>query len=148
MSKYTVEEEQDRTIPEDTIVRARLEDVSEKTIEWTKNGEKKSADILEWWFEVIDKHTQDGLFEGRKVKGSCDAKLTTHPRNKFRNWAEALLGRELPTGVAVDPEADLQGLVADITVSHREYMKNGEKRIIEEIDEVIAIDGMDDDVPF
>lgn len=150
MGKYTVTEEKDRTIPEDTIVRARLVEIGEKTINWTdkQTGEAKSADMLEWWFEVIDDRVKDGLFKGRKIKGECDARLTTHPRNTFRHWVEALLGRDLPQGVEIDPEEDLVGLVADITVKHREYVKNGEKRIAEDIDEVIGVQTSEDDVPF
>lgn len=150
MGSYTVEDEPDRTIPEDLILRARLESVGEKVIEWNdkKTGEPKSATLLEWWWKVTDDRVDDGLYEGRKVKGECNAKLTNHPGNRFRLWSEALMGRELPVGKGVDPEEDLTGLSADITVKHRQYQKNGETRVIEEIDEVMPITSMDDDVPF
>lgn len=147
---YTVEDEPDRTIPEDTILRARLVDVKEKTINWKdkRTNEAKSADLLEWWFEVTDDRVEDGLYKERKIKGECNAKLTNHPGNRFRLWAEAILGRELPVGKGVDPVDDLVGLSCDITVKHREYEKNGERRIAEELDEVMPISGTDDDVPF
>ena len=149
MGTYKVEDEPDRTIPEDTILRAVLAEVKEKEIEWVdkRTGEQKSATLLEWWFEVTST-AEDGLYRGRKVKGECDAKLTNHPGNRFRNWSEALLGRELSLGTGVDPEDDLVGLQCDITVKHRTYTKNGEERTIEEIDEVISVTSWDDDVPF
>lgn len=152
MGKYQVEDEPDRTIPEDTIVRARLEEVKEETIPFTyKRGEKKGQKgeftKLTWWWLVTDKEAGEGLYEGRKIKGECDAKLTNHPGNKFRNWSEAILGRELEVGQGVDPEEDLQGLVADISIKHRKYESGGEERIAEEVDEVISAGG-GDDVPF
>lgn len=149
MGKYTVEDAPDLTIPEDTIVRARLQEVKEKTIEWKdkKTGEPKEATLLEWWWEVIDERVGEGMYQGRKIKGECDARLTNHERNKFRNWSEAILGRELGVGMGVDPEEDLVGLVAEISISHRKYMKNKEERIAEEVDEVMSITASDE-VPF
>lgn len=151
MGKYQVEEEIDRTIPEDTIVRAKLLEVKEETIPFTykrgeKAGQRGEFTKLTWWWEVTDKNAGEGIYEGRKVKGECDAKLTTHPGNKFRNWSEALLGRELGVGVGIDPEEDLPGLIADITIKHRPYEKNGEQRIAEEVDEVMSAGS--DDTPF
>lgn len=148
MGKYTVDDEPDRTIPEDTIVRARLDEVKEEHIEFTykrgeKKGQKGSFDKLVWWWEVTDKEAGEGLYEGRRIKGECDAKLTNHPGNRFRNWSEAILGRELPVGTGVDPEEDLVGLVADITVKHRNL---DDGRTFEEVDEVMSAGG--DDVPF
>lgn len=150
MGKYTVEDEPDRTIPEDTILRAALVEVNEKTIEWKdkRTGEDKSADLLEWWWEITDDRVEDGLYKGRRIKGECNAKITNHPGNRFRNWSEALLGRELGVGQGVDPQDDLVGLSADITVKHREFQRqNGEKGIAEELDEVLSITNSDD-VPF
>lgn len=143
MAQRTVEDQPDLTIPEDKIVRAKLTELKDKTIEWQdkQTKEQKSAVLTEWWWQVTS-----GEYEGRKVKGECDAKVTNHPRNRFRQWAEALLNRQLDADMAFDDE-DLIGLSADITVKHREYEKNGEKRVIEEIDEVMPISGSQD-VPF
>jgi hypothetical protein len=143
MAQRTVEDQPDLTIPEDTIVRAQLKELKDKTIEWTdkQTREKKSAVLTEWWWEVTT-----GQYEGRKVKGECDAGVTNHPRNRFRLWAEALLDRELDAEMAFDDE-DLIGLSADLTVKHRHYEKNGEQRVIEEVDEVIPISGSSD-IPF
>lgn len=147
MGKYTLEDEPDRTLPEDALFRATLVDVKEKTIEWTdrQTKEKKTADLLEWWFEIKDQR-DDGLYDGRKVKAECSARLTNHPNNRFRVIAEQLLGRSLDLGVGIDPAEDLVGLQCDLSVRHREYEKNGETRIAEEVDEIIGLNS--DDVPF
>lgn len=145
---YKVEDEPDRTLPEDTILRGVLQEVGEKEIGWTdkETGEKKTATLLQWWFKITDKR-DDGLYEGRKVRAECDSRLTNHPGNRFRNIAEALIGRPLSVGTEIDPQDDLVGLPVDLTVSHRHYeAKDGSDRIAEEVDEVIAVSG--DDAPF
>ncbi len=140
---YTVEEQPDLTIPEDTICRAKIEEISEKTIEWVdkRTKEDKSADLLLWWFLVTS-----GDYTGRRIKGECRAQITNHPDNQFHNWAEAALGRELPVGTGIDPE-DLLGLPVDITVRHRPD-KNDSKKFWEEVDEVMPVSGFDSEVPF
>lgn len=144
---FTVEDAPDLTIPEDTILRARLNDISDKTLNWKdrKTGEDKSSVILEWAWEVVG----EGEYKGRTVKGTCDAKISNHPNNKFRVWAESLLGRELPMGMGVDTD-DLIGLVADISVGHRPDRKDPAKKW-EFVDEVIPVSGgftVDSEPPF
>lgn len=154
MVKATVEDQPDRTVPEDTLLKAELTEVKDKTIEWVdkQTKENKSAVLLEWWFKITDKNAADGLYEGRRIKGETDSKITNHPNNRFRNWAEALMGRELPVGAGIDTDEDLVGLPCIISVRHRDYVdkKTGEKRVAEEIDEVMPLSGGvgDDDVPF
>lgn len=148
MVKATVTEEQDRTIPEDTLVKAMLAEVDTKMIEWKdrKTGQDKSAELLVWWFEVTDTRF-DELYKGRKVKAECRNELTNHPDNEFRLISEALLGRELPTGAGIDTDEDLVGLTCMIEVKHREYEKDGKKKIAEEIAQVFPA-SVGDDVPF
>lgn len=142
MAKRTVEDEPDRTIPEDTIVRGKLVQLEDKPIKWKdkQTGEDREATITEWWWEI--QSPED--YENRKVKGSCNAKVTNHPSNRWRLWAEALLGRELDANMTLDDD-DLIGLVADLTVSHRPS-KDGE-RVFEEVDEVIPVSA-DNNIPF
>lgn len=150
MPQYVVEEVPDLTIPEDTIIRAKLLEIKDKTIEWRdkQTGEPRSAVLLEWWWEPTGDEWV--LPDGRKrrVKGECDARLSNHPGNKFRTWAEALLNRELTVEMKLDTE-DLVGLQADITVKHRTFKgKTGEDRTIEEVFEVFPLAGSSDDLPF
>lgn len=140
MATYLVEEE--KLIPEGEIVRARLEALTEKTIQWTDRDtrQQKQAKILEWNWKVTK-----GQFAGELVKGSCDAKLTNSEGNRFRQWAEALLQRELTVDNALDTD-DLVGLSADIQIGHKPSKKTG--RVFPEVVEVIPISGSSDDVPF
>lgn len=142
MGKRTVEDEPDRTIPEDTIVRGKLVQLEDKNISWKdkQTGEDREATITEWWWQI--QSPED--YENRKVKGSCTAKVTNHPSNRWRLWAEALLGRELDANMTLDDD-DLVGLVADLTVFHR-ASKDGE-RVFEEVDEVIPVSA-EADIPF
>lgn len=101
-------------------------------------GEAKSFTKLEWWWEVVATTFGD-QYIGRKVKGECDAKLTTHPGNKFRNWSETILGRVIPNGFVLDTE-DLVGLQAEISIGHREDRKDSSK-VWEFVDEVLPLSG-------
>lgn len=144
MAKRTVEDQPDLTIPEDTIVRAKLLEIKDKTIEWVdkQTKEKRSATLAQFWWQVTE-----GEYRDRKVRLECDARITNHPNNRFRQVAESLLGRELPAGIEIDDE-DLVGLSADISIAHETYEKNGEQRVAEKVDEVMPISGMSDEVPF
>ena len=133
-----VEDQPDLTIPEDTIVRARLDEIKLHEFDWVdrkKNPpENKHSQILQFWFEVTD-----GEYKGRRIKGETDFRVSNHPRNKFRLWAEALLQRELPVGMKIDTD-DLTGLSADVSVRHRPDKRDPSKKF-EEVDEVIPING-------
>lgn len=144
--QFVAEDEPDLTLPEDTIIRAQLTELKPRTIEWTskQDGSKKSATFLEWWWQVQSPEQ----YATRKVKGECEAKLTNHPGNKFRNWSETLLGREIPVGMGIDTD-DLVGLTADITVRHEKDKKDASK-VWERVDEVIGVTNfsVSDQPPF
>lgn len=129
----TVEEDEDRTIPEDTILRAKLIEIEPRTINWSdkRSGEKKSAELLEFWWEVEESENVDPKFHGRRVKGSTNAKAT--PNSPLIKWSEALLGRSIGVGMRLDTD-DLIGLSADIVISHRNG-KDG--RVFEQVGEVL-----------
>ena len=117
---FTSQDEPDLTIPEDSIVRARLIEIKPREINWNDKvtGEAKSTTLLEWWWQVTE-----GEYETRRVKGECPAKLSTHPSNKLSNWSGVLLEREIPAGFELDLD-DLIGLTADIHVGHRPDKKD------------------------
>ncbi len=148
---FEVEDAPDLTLPEDKIFRAQLVDLKEHTFTWTDYKDKdrpgqpvqKEGRTLQWWWEI---KTSDE-YGGRKVKGECEPKISNHPRNKFRPWAEALLNRELPPGTRIDVD-DLVGLSADITIRHRPDKKDPARKW-EEVDEVMPISGgFSDEPPF
>jgi hypothetical protein len=137
-----VEDQPDLTIPEDTIVPARLDEIKIHEFTWTDYKDKdnpgkpmqKTSQVFNWWFEVTG-----GEYKGRRVKGQTDLRLSNHPRNKFRMWAEALLGRDLPVGMKIDTD-DLVGLACELSIKHKADKKDASKKY-EEIDEVMPLDG-------
>lgn len=133
---FTAEDEPDLTVPEDTIIRCQLVEIKPKMINWNdkQTGEAKSRQMLEFWWQV----KAPERFSARKLKGECDAKLTNHPDNRFRQWAEALLDRQIPVGMGIDTD-DIVGLTADVTVRH-EKSKDGQ-RIFERVDMVMPASG-------
>jgi hypothetical protein len=122
--QFTAEDEPDLTIPEDSIVRARLVELKLRTFDWIdkKDNTKKEGQTLEWWWQVTATDLGEE-YVGRKVKGECPPKLTNRPGNRFREWAEALLGRDIPVGMSINTE-DLVGLEADIVIGHRPDRKD------------------------
>ncbi len=126
--QFTTEDEPDLTLPEDGIFRARLEEIKQRTIKWTdkKTGDDKESPILEWWWEITSS-SLGAEYVGRKVKGECNQKITNRDGNRFREWAEALLNREIPVGTVIDTD-DLIGLEADIVIGHRPDRKDPSKK--------------------
>lgn len=136
---FVVQEAKFIPLPEDTFFRARLEKIDYREFDWTdkKTGEQKSGSNLDWTFEI----TAEGDYKGRKVRGRTRAELTADDGNRFRTWAETLLGRELPIGMGID-EDDLVGLSCELTVRHEADRKDPEKKW-ERVDEIIPVSGTD-----
>lgn len=125
--KFVTQDEPDLTLPEDSIHRARLEDLNHRTFEWTdyKTGEKKQGETLEWYWAITSSSTPEYI--GHKVRGECKPILSNRDGNRFRMWAEALLNREIPVGMAVETD-DLVGLEAEIVIGHRVDKKDPSKK--------------------
>jgi len=145
--QFTTEDQPDLTLPEDTFFKAQLIEIKPKEIEWNdrKSGEHKQKTLLEWWWEV----KSDDQYNGRKIKGECEARLTNHPNNRFHNWSEALLQREIPAGMGIDTD-DLVGLMAEITVRWEPDKKDPSKKYerLDEVTPVTAGFAMSDEPPF
>lgn len=141
---FVVQDAPDLTIPEETFVRARLENIELREFSWNdkKTGERKEGSNLEWTFEV----TAEGTYKGRKVRGRTGTEINNRDGNRFRNWAETLLGRELPVGMGIDAD-DLIGLSCEITVKHEPDRKNPEIKW-ERVDEMLPVSGYGDESPF
>lgn len=135
--QFTVEDAPDLTIPEDYPVRATVKDIKLRENDWTdpKTRETKTISNLEWFFEV----TSDGPYTGRVVRGRTKPVLNNRDGNRFRQWAETLLGRELGVGAGIDAD-DLLGLACEITVSHEPDRKNPEIKW-DRVDEVLPVTG-------
>jgi hypothetical protein len=122
--RFTNEESVDLTLPEDSIHTATLQEVKANQINWLDKttGEPKTATLLDWWFEITSSPHGDE-YVGRRVKGSTDAAMSTHPRNKFRGWYEVMLGKSIPAGMTIDTD-DIVGLPVDIVIGHRQNKKD------------------------
>lgn len=138
MSEGTWECEEQELIPADVIMPARLDDLVSDSYSW----EGKEIHKLRWVFEITE-----GAHKGRKVNVDTGAKLSTHPNNKFRTIAEALLQREVPVGFKLCRE-DLTNLACKITVAHVPDKKD--KAILwERVDVVMPIGAyFDTNPPF
>lgn len=143
---FECEDQPDLTLPEETIFRGKVQEIKERTFEFTnKQGEKETGAKLVFWF-VVEKAPDEALV-GRKVKLETDKRLTNHPNNKLRIVASALLGREIGVGSRLSTD-DLEGLPCEFTVKHVPDRKDPAKKW-EEVDEVIPVNfSMDDEPPF
>jgi hypothetical protein len=149
---FTNEEWVDKTIPEDTLVRARLDSIKLNVRKWTPKpgqrgydannpGAEQEIRTLEWWWEVLGPEP----YTGRRLKGECKPEMNENPRNRLRRWAAALLQREIPVGGRLSIQ-DLTGLQAQISVVHKPD-KNDPTMKWEEVDEVIPASSFADDEP-
>lgn len=143
--QFETVDEPDLTFPDGTIARARLEEIKLRTFTWTDRNtkEEKESQTLEWWWTVTQ-YSDDPKYVGRKIKGECNPKLSNRGDNRFRIWAEALLGRDIPVGMSIDTD-DLVGLEGKIEISLRDDRKDKNKKW-EYVSEVIPL--MDDDKSF
>lgn len=127
--QFETEDEPDLTLPEDSIHRARLEEIKLRTFSWTDHKAKppvlKESTSLEWWWTITGTRLGEEYL-GRKVKGECNPKLSNRGDNRFRVWAEALLNRDIPVGMKIDTD-DLVGLEAEIVIGHRPDKKDPNK---------------------
>lgn len=145
--QFVTEDEPDLTLPEDSIHRARLEEIKLHEFPWTdkKTGEEKTGQTLQWWW-VITSTRLGPEFIGRKVKGECNPKLSNRGDNRFHNWAEAILDRQIPVGMAIDTD-DLVGLEAEIVIGHRTDRKDP-KKTWEFVSDVAPVEGGQIEPPF
>lgn len=119
MPKSQLEEEKQWKLPADEPLQATLVKVDERVIPFKnkRTGADDSFTKWEWEFEITE-----GEYAGLHAWGSSEDRLTTHPDNKVRQWAEALRGREFELGEGLDTD-DLLGLLCVITVDNTEHEK-------------------------
>lgn len=124
-------------VPENTILRARLNELEVKVVQFTdrQTGQPDSFKKLNWVFEI----TEGGEFLGLQVRGETKAFLSDHPDNQFRKFAEALLQRELGMGAQISPD-DLVGLPCLITVKYEADRKDSSRKF-RRVDTVMAVEG-------
>lgn len=125
-------------VPENEFIRAELMELETKTINYTdkKTGKPDSFDKLMWKFEFLDPP-----YAGLPVRGETRAELSDHPNNQFRQWAEALIGREITPGMVLS-ESDLIGLRALVMIRYEDDYKDPEKKW-RRVADVLPIEGGD-----
>lgn len=119
MPRDTMTNEEKWKLPTDTLFPAALKSVEERVIPFFNTRSNKDDSFTKWtWeFEVID-----GEYMGLHAWGDTDPRLTNHPDNKVRQWAETLRGKEFELGEGLDTD-DLLGLICAITVDNVEHTK-------------------------
>lgn len=126
---FTVEHHEDLTIPEDEFFDAKLDEITYRTINWKdKNtGQDREAEKASFWFKI----TTPGKYEGRKVRGECDAELSNR-RPQMLEWCSVISNRELTVDSELDMD-ELPGRRVSLTVKHVRGFKDP-SRIFEEVD--------------
>lgn len=127
MPQSTMRDQDAYPLPEDVAFPGRLVSVTEQRTEFqykahhkaVKEGKKKVGEEgvvskWRWQFEVTD-----GDYTGLNAWGDTEDRLTNHPDNKVRQWAETLRGTEFEIGEGLDTD-DLVGLPCLFTVRHEE----------------------------
>lgn len=130
--EFTAEPEKESgfvMIPEDSIHKAMLKGIDQKGPFNRKDGTQFYK--LVWWFEITS-----GDFEGRKLRGETGTDFSVG--SKFHSWAETLLGRQIPIGLAIDLD-DLEGLSIEVSVKHVPDYKDPAKKWAE-VDQLIPVD--------
>jgi len=121
MAKLRVEEQQEFSLlPVDTILLLKVDELTEKPM--TTNGRDWTK--LEIKFKILQViATGDGSpvqnYEDQiagPIWGGVSLRLTEHPENKLRMWAEAILGIEMGVGFELDTEVfmgrEVKGIVS------------------------------------
>lgn len=97
---------------EATVIGVRLKEAN-----FTDEATGQKVKRVEFKFMISD---PDGIFDAQNIWGETPNKFNSHPDCKLRQWAEAILGRELPVGYRLDTDS-LVGQDCKIGVSYREY---------------------------
>lgn len=119
MPSATMEHEDPWKLPDDDFLPATLSAVTEKSFTISK-GDRKGEEFTKWEWEFS---ITEGQYAGLRAWGDTEGKMTSHPANKVRPWAEALRG-DVPFAIGEGINTDdLIGLPCFIQVSHVMYTK-------------------------
>lgn len=103
-------------MPDDDIQRVKIltVKVAEKPY---KDDDGNNVKKVEFKTVVVG-----GDFNGNYVWGETPTRFNTHPDCKLRNWAQSILGQELPAGYRLDTDV-LEGAEARAIIGYKEYVK-------------------------
>ncbi len=119
MPTTRLREETEYRFPDDITYQCRLVDVTTKEITYfkkdahgVKTNEQDSFTKWQWTFDITS-----GPYLGGSLYGDTESEMTTRGDNTLRQWAEALLGREIEVGEDFDTD-DIIGLPCVVTIRH------------------------------
>lgn len=148
--EFTLRPEVDLRLPTDKIFRAKLMEVKRVEQEWTDYKDKdapgqaikKTFSKMVWWWEIQDENYRvPDTGQLRRVRGECKPEFGKSDSNDFYRWVKALLGGDdIPLDTTISIPDDIVGLSADILIRH-DKDKNNPKKIYEQVDEVMPIEG-------
>jgi len=101
---------------DDSLYEAEVVSCSVQTKPF-KDDEGKDVKKVVFKFRIDDPNSQH---DGALVWGETSTVFNTHPNNRLRQWAQAILEVELPVGYALDTDV-LNGNRCRIVVGLREY---------------------------
>lgn len=129
MAVLTVVEQEFGVLPDDTIIGVTVDTVTVKDVE--RRDGSGSFQKLDFKFKIDSVpsalESEFGFMVGNPIWGNTGANLTSHPDNKLRQWAEALLNiGELPTGFELDTD-NLEGLSARAIIGSYDKKAGGKQ---------------------
>lgn len=148
MPTTTMEHEDPWKFDEGELYPANLTKVTETTRTITR-GDRKGEDFTKWEWEFT---ISEGQHAGLRAWGETDSKMSSHPANKCRPWAEALRG-DVPFAVGEGLNTDdLIGLPCYLQVRHVEYTKSdgspGFKEPVVSVLSEVSINELANEPPF
>ena len=119
MPGATMQHENEFKLPKDTPLPARLFSVEEKSYDYQRDGQTRTFTKWVWEFSITD-----GDYAGLHAYGETEPKLTSHPDNKVRQWAETLRGAPFELGEGLQTD-DLLDLPCVVIVANEKQPKKG-----------------------
>lgn len=104
-------------LPDDDIQRVRVltVKVAEKPYKDDDGNNVKKVE-----FKTV---VTSGDHAGSYIWGETPTRFNTHSECKLRNWAQSILGQELPAGYVLDTDV-LEGTEVRAIIGYKEYVKN------------------------
>lgn len=97
------------TLPEDAIIQVVVDSIEDRHVPGKDGGE--GWDKLNFRFKILELPTaleqEYGVLIGSTIFGSVSKRFSTHPDNKLRQWAEALLDMDLTSEAGFELDTDM-----------------------------------------
>ena len=119
---YESECKEEVLLEADSIHGVVVKDITLREVTSQKTG--KTSRFLNFKFQIVRPgHGYGDEILGKTLYGEIFAEMTTRPGNKYREWAQAILGRDIPAGMKLDTD-DLLELPCDVSIMHEPDWKD------------------------